>query len=127
MRALEITIFIVLLSASIGFLNAMNAFDNPYVESDSSQYSMWSVSNLSSFDNQNPSILDQAGMLLNFAIMAITWVITIVLTIIVIFPTLVNTFHIPMALSALLQVGVWMVYVIGIVQWQRGASVEGLR
>ena len=127
MRAVEISLFLIFLSASIGLMNGIGVFDSHYGYEERAPYMFWSVSNLTQFQDENPSLWDQVVVYVQFTIQAIFWIATILFTVIAIYPALVNTFHVPAALSILLQIGLWAIYIIGYVQWKRGASIEGLR
>ena len=127
MRALEIAIFLLMISASISLVNSMGILDNTYVYNDNTPYRFWTVSNLTDFQTDNPTILDQVVVYVQFLIASILWIVNIIATTIFIYPVLVDAFGVPGALSLFLQLGIWLNWVIGFVQWRRGASVEGLR
>jgi len=119
MKAYEISLFVVILSATIGFINGLGLFSYQYEMVPQSKYIEWNVSQIGEdYGNVTTQISP------NFNIMGMLSEITFAIA--CLYPTLVKVFHIPILLSALLQVAIYMVYAIGILQFITGRSFKNI-
>lgn len=120
-RASDITLFIIILQASIGFINATGLFTQNYYATPQNQY-FYTVQNLSDYSKATtaPGIGDYITILAAWTWQAFFIGIQVVFAIVIIMPLLVFTFKIPLILSAFLQVGVYYVYAVFYAQWKSG-------
>jgi len=125
MKALNITIFIIILQLSVGFINELGVFEKDYMATPDNDYMAYNVTTLNEANAfSNESLVDKALGLVDFAIEAIFGLLKIMFGIIVIYPTLVSIFNIPSALSALLQGIIYVVYILGYYELKSGKQVE---
>ena len=127
MRGLEIAILVIFISASIGFLGQIGIFGTQYGYEERGPYMFWTVSNLTAYQDKDLSVFDQVKLYIQFTIDSILWLAQIMFSIIVIYPVLVDTFHVPAAAATVISLGVWMSIVLGYAQWRAARSTEGLR
>ena len=125
MRAFEIALFLIVVQASIGFFNSIDAFDTDYYNTPQNQYN-YEVSDLAAYSNITRTI-----PLLDYMIMTATWMwdtlfimLDIVFSVVIIFPIVINTFNIPVVLSVFMQVGIYVVYATGYIQWKSGKGLK---
>jgi|WetSurMetagenome_2_1015567.scaffolds.fasta_scaffold711995_2 hypothetical protein len=57
---------------------------------------------------------------------ALTFFITLITQSLIILPTLIDTFHVPVAIAAIIQTFVWLAYGLGIMQFLSGRSTAGM-
>ena len=126
MRAIEISIFIMLIQASVVFVNDVGMFSTNYAASPHNAYTEYNVTQLSA-GVENP---EQMGLMDWFWI-SVRWVfdglfiiLKMLLAVIVIFPFLVFTFHVPVPLATLIQVGVYVIYWLGYASWKSNRPLE---
>ena len=134
MRAVDITILLIAIQASIGFINTIGVFDdtNTFFATPQNHWTEQSVSNLSEYSSVSStsagdgemSLFEQASLAVEFLWDGLFFMVDILLAVIVIFPTLINIFHIPIVVSGFLQTFVWFMYYIGWRQWKSGKSVK---
>lgn len=112
---------LVILQASVGFINATGLFTQNYYATPQNQYN-YQIQNLSDYQKvtQSPSAMDYLTMLASWTVGAFFIGIQIVFAVIFIFPFLVITFHIPVILSAFMQVGIYYYYAAWYSQWKSG-------
>ncbi len=137
MKALEITIFLIILLAciplTIVLLPAMPGGIPTGSAGNLSELSSMTLNTLSSHKplDQNAGIIaqiiDQASYFFNLAVTALRWIGVIFFAIIWVYPYLVGIFGINPIFSALLQIGIWLVYVIGWMQIIKGDDWSGKR
>lgn len=120
-RASDITLFIIILQAAVGFVNATGLYTMLYYSTPQNQYS-YTVQNLSDYNKAttSPSIGDYITILAAWTWETFFIGIQIVFAVIVVMPFLVLTFKIPLILSAFLQVGVYYIYATWYAQWKSG-------
>ena len=119
-RANDITLIIILLQASIGFVTATGLFTENYltVPSNGADYT---ISDLNSFvAPEDPGIIDEVMLFAHWAFEAFFIGIKVVFAVIFVFPTLVTVFHIPIILSLFMQAGVYYVYSTWYAQFKSG-------
>ena len=121
-RASDITLFLILLQASIGFVDATGMFDEHYMGSVSNNAS-YTISDLDSYAataNEDVGVLDEIRVYAQWGIEALLIGLKIIFTVIVVFPTLVSVFHIPTILSIFLQCGIYYIYAVFYAQYKSG-------
>jgi hypothetical protein len=129
MRALEITLFCLLIPMVASMVNVWAVMDNTYEYTpDLSRYGDKTVSGLSNFEmGEDANIIDWAMFSLTMAIQFIFWALQILLAIVWLFPMLVKMFGVPELLAGVLQVGIWALWVIGVIQIKHAVSFDTLR
>jgi len=132
MRAFEIAMMCVLLQASIVFVGAMNIFSGDPLASGAhqNQYTSWTVESTLGEDFEDYAVgnsTNSSGILyqVDTFLIGVTWiwqsfiwVMRILVSVVLIYPTLAWVFGVPEELSALIQIGVVMIYIWGWVQWK---------
>ena len=121
-RASELTLFIILLQASIGFTDATGMFSQHYMGSVSNNAS-YQISDLFSYAmtaNEDTGIMDEVRVFAQWGIEALLIGLKIIFTVIVVFPTLVSVFQIPAILSLFIQAGIYYVYAVFYAQYKSG-------
>ncbi len=135
MRAIDITIFLIAIQATLKFIFLIGIFGTAYYVVPSNHWTEQSISNLSEYSvnytstgsTGEVSLFEQASMVVDFAWDSLFFMFEILLAVIIIFPTLINTFHIMPAMSAFLQTFVWFMYYLGYRQWKSNKSVDQFR
>ena len=119
-RASEITLFLILLQASIGFVDATGMFTEHYISVPSNNAS-YTISDLYSYSaSQDPGIIDEAMLAIHWMLESFLIGLKVVFTVIFVFPTLVTVFHVPVALSVFIQAGIYYVYAVFYAQFKSG-------
>ena len=120
-RASDITLFLIIIQAAIGFVNATGLFTEQYAPTPQNQYS-YVVQNLSDYQTVTES--ESWGTYLNvavdFTISTFLIGLQVVFAVITIFPLLVWTFNVPVILSVFIQAGVYFVYAVWYSQYKSG-------
>jgi len=121
-RASEITLFIILVQAAIGFVDASGMFQAHYLDTPASNatYTVTDLDEYASQVDKTQSIVDQAELYAYWAWDAFFIGIKIVLTVAFVWDTLVNTFGIDEILSTFIQVGIYYVYAVWYAQYKSG-------
>jgi hypothetical protein len=124
-RATDITLFLILLQASIGFVNATDIFSTDYIATQTNQYS-YTVQSLADYNKVTaaPTAGDYITTLATWGWQAFFIGIQIVFAVVLIFPSLVTVFHVPMILSAFMQVGIYYVYALWYAQYKSGKGFK---
>lgn len=124
-RATEITLFLVILQAAIGFVNATDLFSNDYYATPQNQY-VYNVSDLEDYTaiTNDRSPLDYFTMLVSWTWHSFIIVLQIVFSIVFIFAPLVNTFGVPIILAAFIQVGIYFIYATWYIQFKSGKGFK---
>ncbi len=120
-RATEIALALILLQASIGFVDAIGMFDTTYVapiQNDAS-YNITHLSTMGA-DTENTDWIDQITAGIDLFIGTFLIGFKIVFSIIFIFPTLVDRFHVPAAISIFIQAGIYYSYATWYAQYRSG-------
>jgi hypothetical protein len=76
---------------------------------------------------EDANVIDYAMFVVTMAFQFIFWALQILLTIVWLAPMLSNMLGLHYLLSGLLTVGVWVIWVIGIIQVKHAVSFDGLR
>lgn len=119
-RASEITLFIILLQASVGFVDATGMFSQHYMGSVSNNAS-YNITDLNAYQAaENQTIFDEVRIAAQWGIEAFLIGIKIILAVVAIFPTLVFVFHVPAILSLFIQAGIYYLYASFYAQYKSG-------
>lgn len=119
-RASELTLFIILLQASIGFVDATGMFSEHYMGSVSNNAS-YTITDLESYAAvQEQDIFDEVRVFAQWGIEAFFIGVKIVMAVIFVLPTLINVFGVPAILATFIQAGVYYVYSIWYAQYKSG-------
>jgi hypothetical protein len=129
MRALDIVVFLALIAVVIGTVAAVfpgynNGKGLPVGNQSFSFVASMQVAGLSQqfsyFGGDSPSILDYARMTVEVMWIAIVGFITICSIILFAYPMLVNVLNIPVQMGVVIQLVIYIVFVIGAAQVYRG-------
>lgn len=131
MRALEYTIWTIFIICSPALLQTMGMIhdtDNTCTtlgcQTSAFLYNMTSTNSLSevSLDTTDPGSLLWTSITigLNFIVFALFWALYLLSIIIIAWPALISMFSINSTLAAFMFVGIWLIWIIGIVQIKRG-------
>jgi hypothetical protein len=129
-RAADITLFIIILESSIGFVSATGLFTQDYVSTTSAdQVRVYNVTNLNTFSHNltaesQPGITDIVSVSLFWLWEAFVIVVSIVLSIAIAWIPLVYTFHVPAILATFLQGGIYYCYALFYAQWKSGKGIK---
>lgn len=119
-RASEITMLLILIQASIGFVDSINLFDQHYLNVPSNNAS-YVITDLNEYTAaQDPGIWDDIALVAGWVVESFMIGIKIIFTVVFVLPTLVLTFHIPVELALFVQVGVYYIYATWFAQWKSG-------
>ncbi len=119
-RATEIALVLIILQAAIGFVDGVGMFDKTYV-SPAPNNATYSVSDLSVYENVGDNdIFSMASAGIDMFIGTFLIGIKIIFSIILIFPTLVDRFNVPVVLSVFIQAGIYFVYATWYAQYRSG-------
>jgi len=133
LRAIDITILLIGIQASLKFVLLLGIFSTAYYVAPSNHWTEQSISDLSQYSvnatsgTGEISLFEQASMAVEFLWDSLFFMLEILLSVIVIFPTLITIFHIPVIVSGFLQTFVWFMYYLGYRQWKSGKSVDQFR
>lgn len=133
MRAIDVTILLIAIQASLKFVFLLGIFSTAYYVVPVNHWTEQSISNLSQYSVNATSgtgelgLFEQASMAVEFLWDSLFFMLEILLSVIVIFPTLINVFHIPIVVSGFLQTFIWFMYYLGYRQWKSGKSVDQFR
>lgn len=109
----KIVVFIIFVQVAIGFVNGLGMFSSPALVNQTNEYTTYTLTKASDvYTGQTTglSIADAVTNGWNMIWTAWTVIWGMISAIFLIYPILVNQFHIPAPLSALLQVGVYILY-----------------
>lgn len=129
LRAFDIIFIIILIQASIGFTNGIGLFEEPAYATPHNKVSGWNISVIGNATGDTGEgktgigkVYDQISTLARWAWECLFIFLNIVLAIIYVYPTLVDTFNLPNELSVFLQIGIYVLYVWGFMQYKSGKS-----
>ena len=111
-RANDITLFIILLQASIGFVDASGMFESHYLDvpSNNASYTLTDLGEYASQVDESSSIVDQVELYADWAWDAFFIGLKILFAVVFVLPTLVGTFGVDIILATFLQVGIYYIY-----------------
>jgi hypothetical protein len=126
MRALEISLFIIMIQASVIFVNSTNLFATNYAASPSNAYTQYNTSQISQGveDPNNLGLLDWFWISVRWIFDSLFVILKVVLAVVLIWPWLVFVFHVPVELATLLQVGIYIIYWLGYASWKSNRPVD---
>lgn len=135
MRAFDIALFIILLEATIGFSNALGIWEENYYQAPNNTYTNYKVADLNTYNNatvvSEPALIDRfvkgASDLIGSIAVGLWGLFTIIFSIIYIYPELIKLFGIPSALGTFMQVGIYVIYLVGLYQWKSNKGVDNYR
>lgn len=117
-RAAEITLILILVQASIGFVDSIGMFSAHYM-GDTSNNASYTITDLQAYQT--------TGDITDELLLAAHWIwegffigIKIVLAVIFIFPTLISKFNVPIELSLFIQAGIYFIYASFYAQYKSG-------
>lgn len=110
-RASEITLFLILLQASIGFVDATGMFSQSYLDVPDNN-ATYSITDLNTYyeSAEEQSIFDEIQLYAHWAIEVLLIGVKIIGTVIFVLPTLISIFGVPAILATFIQVGIYYVY-----------------
>lgn len=126
MRAFEIAFFLVMVAAGFSIISSLQIFPADVVPVQESMFAPYSVNVLENFP-ASPGIIDYFFLMVTIVVNSIRWAMTVLLTILIFYPYLMQVLGIPAALAIPLNVGIWFVFVIAIVQIWRSQSIDIMR
>ena len=120
-RASEITFILILLQASIGFVDASGMFDQHYVTVPSNNAS-YTITDLEEYNTQTDGsgLQSEIDLYLHWAWESFFIGIKIIFTVLFVLPTLVTIFNVPVILSVFIQAGIYYVYAAWFAQYKSG-------
>lgn len=126
MRAFEVALFLVMITAGFTIVSSLGIFSSEVVPVDESMFGGYTVDSLSQFP-RDPSPVDYFFLMVTLIVLSIKWALTVLLSIVIFFPYLMAVLGIPAALAIPLNAGLWFIVVIAIVQIWRSQSVDIMR
>lgn len=131
MRALEITIFIIMVITATSVLDAMgmvHSTSNTCGTADcQARAFLYNMTNMSSLQSVSLDTTDPASMAwtsitlgLDFLIFAVFWGLYLLAIIVLVGPALQVMFGVPAVIATWLMVGVWILWIIALIQIKRG-------
>lgn len=126
MRAFEIALFLVMITAGFTIISGLGIFPSDAVPVDEDMFGEYEVSNLENFSG-SPGLVDYFFLMVTIIVMSIRWAIMVILSITIFFPWLMYYLGVPAPLAIALNAGVWFVFVIAIVQIWRSQSIDIMR
>ena len=125
MRAYDMALILIILQASIGFVNGLGIFDRDYYATQNNTYTQYRVANLTEYNpSEGEGLADYVADLARWVVDGLKLLFKVVGAVFIIYPTLTDTFGVPSGLSILLQGGIYVIYIMGWVQWK---SNKGMR
>jgi hypothetical protein len=127
-RANQITLFIILLQAAVGFVDGSGMFSQHYLSVPSNN-ATYTITDLEQYNVQggDSEIVDEVGLLAEWAWESFFIGIKIVLVVVFVLPTLINTFNIPLILSVFIQAGIYYIYAAWYAQYKSGKGWSQIR
>ena len=109
----KIVVFLIFLQMSIGFINGIGMFDAPAITNQTNEYTGYTLTKAETVYAGQTTGLNIADAILNGWNMIWTaWTVIwgMLSAVFLIYPVLVNQFHIPPSISILLQTGIYLLY-----------------
>jgi len=121
-RATEITLFLILVQAAMGFVDATNMFSIQSfdVPKNNASYVITDLETYSAQANTESSMWDDIYIYAKWAVDSFLIGLQIVLTVVFVLPMLVTKFNIEPLLAVFIQVGIYYVYSVWYVQYKSG-------
>lgn len=109
----KIVVFLIFLQMSIGFVNGMGIFTTAAVVNQTNEYTGYTLTSAEAAYAGQTTGLNVADAITNgWAMIWTAWTVIwgMLSAVFVIYPVLVNQFHVPVELSILLQCGIYILY-----------------
>lgn len=130
MRALEISVFLILVLTAPSVIQAMGVLPSNSTtcttldcQARTTIFAMASGFELQAIDlTANPGQIawDIITLSVTFPIYAFFWMLYFLSLIVLVGPAIQSMFHVPAQLTQFLNIGVWILWLIAYVQWKRG-------
>ena len=109
----KIVSFLIFLQMAIGFINGIALFSNPYAVAPDNEYTHYTLTAANQTYGASSDGIDiveavTSGLTIAWMMFKIMW--SMFAAVFLIYPILVNTFHIPADLSLLIQCGIYILY-----------------
>ena len=140
MRALEITIWMILLMATPPLLGAMQVIPISIgtCSPEACGATSWIYDSMNSTQLQDSAIdmnnpngwlsWNTVTFALTYVVYAVFWILFILMSVVLIYPAMVVMFHVPSVLAVYISIGVWLIYMLAYIQIKRGGfSLDGYR
>jgi len=126
MRALEISLFIIMIQASVVFVNDSGLFTASYAASPHNTYTQYNTTQLAQGieDPNNLGLLDWFWISVRWIFDGLFIILKIFLGVVFILPWLIFVFHVPLVFATLLQVGIYVIYWLGYASWKSNRPVD---
>ena len=119
-RASDITLFLIILQACIGLVDGL-AITSTAMAVPDNEAMHYNVTDLSEYQvSTDPGIEDTLLMYADFAWEALIIGIKIIMTVVVVAPTLIGFFNVPTELAVVLQIGIYYIYATWYAQYKSG-------
>lgn len=126
MRAWDITFLLIVIQACIGLVNGIGLFDVSYFATQNDTTTGFTVGDISDLHDVETggevSQMSYFDLAVTFGMAGINLLFQIVQAIVFIFPTLVEQFHVPLPLAAVLQSMIYLQVAWGYSQWKSNRS-----
>lgn len=121
-RASEITLFIILVQAAIGFVDGSGIFTEHYLDvpENNADYTLTDLESYASAANETESITSQVDLYLDWAWESFFIGLKILFAVLFVLPTLISLFGVPTILATFIQVGVYYTYATWYAQYKSG-------
>lgn len=121
-RASDITLFIILLQAAIGFVDAAGMFNQHYfdVPSNNASYTLTDLDSYASQVSDPDDINSQLDLYLNWAWESFFIGLKVLFAVVFVLPTLISVFGVPAILATFIQVGIYYIYATWYSQYKSG-------
>lgn len=129
MRAFQIALFLMILQASVVFVNDSGIFDQNYLENSTiaeNTYSTYTLTNLSEYTGNTTTVSswDYFTLSARWIIDGFFMIIKAFIGVVFIAYTLITIFSVPVPLAGFLQVGVYFIYYWGYMEWKSGKTTK---
>lgn len=109
----KIVVFLIFLQLSIGFINGIGMFDAPAITNQTNEYTGYTLTKASDVYSGQTTGLNISDAIINgWSMIWTAWTVIwgMLSAVFMIYPVLVNQFHIPPSISILLQAGIYILY-----------------
>ena len=126
MRAWDITLLLIVVQACIGLVNGIGLFDENYFATQNDSTTAYTVGDIADLHDVESggevSQMSYFDLAVTFGMAGINLLFKIVEAIVFIFPVLVDQFHIPLPLAAVMQSMIYLQVAWGYAQWKSNRS-----
>ena len=126
MRAIEISLFLIMIQASVVFVNDSGMFASTFAASPHNTYTLYNTSQLTAGieDPNNLGLLDWFWISVRWIFDSLFIILKVLLGVVVILPWLIYVFHIPAIFAIFMQVGIYVIYWLGYASWKSNRPLE---